>query len=135
MAKRKMGEATHLLRTIDEYIGHLGNIVTKAKLFNEAITKLGSPSGSNVMHIVVDYSAKMKILEEMQTLMVGLHTVPIQLATLLKLIPGTSKGFLELPAAEIFQGLLIPTKLVSTNPKSSRLDKPTDLTSNARWQS
>ena len=53
------------------------DVVTKAGLDNEAMEKLRSVTQSKLIHILVDYFAKMeKILAEMRTLFTSLNLAP-----------------------------------------------------------
>ena len=115
-----MGEATPLFTHFNSYIGHPGDIVTKAKLFDKAVLKLGPLIKSKVIDSVVDYSSKMeKILEEMRVLMSGLmsgqNPALIYEPTLLEAIPDLLE-FLEILAVGIPQRLAIPTKMTGINP-------------------
>ena len=64
-------------------------------------------TGSRVISIVVNYSAKMEaLLLGMRQLMVGLHPPPLPTGSI------DLVDFPELPAAEILQGLSTPTRVV-----------------------
>ena len=129
-ANQKTGEALNLLTQFQSYVGQPGDVVTKARIFDETVAKGLPVTGSKVISIVVDYSAKMEaLLLGMRQLMVGLHP---------PLLPTGSidlADFSELPAAEILQGLLTPTKgpvnqttssILPTDPESDTRTRPTD---------
>ena len=79
--------------------------MTKARIFDETVAKDLPVTGSKVISIIVDYSAKMEaLLLGMRQLMVGLHPPPLPTGLI------NLADFLELPAAEILQGLSTPTK-------------------------
>ena len=65
IAKRKTSKAIHLLTQFNNFIEHSDDIVTKARLFDEAMMKLRPLTGAKVIHIMVDYTVKMdKLFEE-----------------------------------------------------------------------
>ena len=128
-ANQKTGEALNLLTQFQSYVGQLGDVVTKARIFDETVAKDLPVTGSKVISIVVDYSAKM------ETLLLGMRQLMINLQQ--PALPTGSIGltdFLELPAAEILQGLSTPTKgsgvqtapIPPTNPDSDTRTRPTD---------
>ena len=122
--ERKTIEMSHLFTSFNEYIGRPTEVITKARLFDKAIMKLGSLIRAKMIHIILDYTMKMeKLLEEMQVFMNGFNLV------LLEAILDISK-FSEIPTAEILQGLSFPTKTTRTNLGSSGL--PIEPSSNAR---
>ena len=104
-ANQKTGEALNLLTQFQSYVGQLGDVVTKARIFDETVAKGLPMTGSKVINIVVDCSAKM------ETLLVGMRKLMIDLQP-----PALPTGlidltdFPELPAVEILQGLSTPTK-------------------------
>ena len=129
-ANQKMGEALNLLTQFQSYVGQPGDVVTKARIFDETVTKGLSVTGSKVISIVVDYSAKIEaLLLEMRQLMIGLHPPPLPTGSI------DLADFPELPAAEILQGLSTPTKgplnqitspIPPTDPKSDTTAQPID---------
>ena len=124
-ANQKTGEALNLLTRFQSYVGQPRDVVTKAWIFNETVAKGLPVTGSKVISIVVDYSAKMEaLLLGMRQLMAGLHP---------PLLPTGSidlADFPQLPTAEILQGLSTPTK-GPVNQTTSPIP-PTDLESDTR---
>ena len=59
---QKTGEALNLLTQFQSYVGQLGDVVTKARIFDETMAKGLPVTGSKVISIVVDYCAKMEAL-------------------------------------------------------------------------
>ena len=105
VAEWKTGEALHLLIQFHNFVGQPGDLVTKARVFDETVAKALPITRAKVINIVVDYSSKMEtLLAEMRKLMVGLHSATLQPGAL-----DLSK-FPEIPAAEILHGLSTPTK-------------------------
>ena len=71
MANKKTGEALNLLTQFQSYVGQPGEIVTKARIFDETVAKTLPVIGAKVINIVVDYSSKMEmLLIDMRKLMV-----------------------------------------------------------------
>ena len=58
----KTGEAVHLFTQFDNFVGQPGDLLTKAWVFDETMAKLLPLTGAKVLHIVVDYTAKMETL-------------------------------------------------------------------------
>ena len=130
-ANKKISEAFSLLTQFQSYVGQPGDVVTKARIFDETVAKRLPVTGSKVINIVVDYSSKMEVLlVGMRKLMADLH--PAALPTrLINLMP----DFMELPAVEILQGLSNPTKgpgaqtaspNLPVDPGSDTQTRPTD---------
>ena len=104
--------------------------MTKARIFDETVAKDLPVTGSKVISIVANYSVKMEVLLlGMRQLMVGLHPPPLPTGSI------DLADFPELPAAEILQGLLTPTKgpvnlttslIPPTNQESDTRMRPTD---------
>ena len=104
--------------------------MTKARIFDETVAKGLLVTGSKVISIVVDYSAKMEVLLlGMRQLMIGLHPPPLPTGSI------DLADFPELPNAKILQGLSTPTKgpanpvtspIPPTNPESDTRTRPTD---------
>ena len=129
-ANQKTGEALNLLTQFQSYVGQPGGVVTKARIFDETVAKGLLVTGSKVISIVVDYSAKMeKLLLGLRKLMVKLHPPPLPTGSF------DLVDFPELLAAEILQGLSTPTKgpgvqttspITPTDPISDTRTRPTD---------
>ena len=77
----------------------------KAWIFDETVAKGLPVTGSKVINIVIDYSAKMEaLLVGMRKLMADLHPAALPTGSI------DLMDFLEILVAEIFQGLSTPTK-------------------------
>ena len=73
-ANEKRGEALSLLTQFQSYVGQPGDVMTKAWIFDETVAKGLPVTGSKVINIVVDYSAKIEtLLVGMRKLMADLH--------------------------------------------------------------
>ena len=77
-ANQKIGEALSLLTQFQSYVGQPDDAVTKARIFDEMVAKGLPVTGSKVINIIVDYSAKMEaLLVGLQKLMGDLHLVAL----------------------------------------------------------
>ena len=108
-----------LFGLLEDHVRNMGDVVTKARLYNEVMAKTGTITSFKLIHICVDYSAKMEtILAEMWSLFSARNrfvcSTPIPLDKVLDLAE-----FPELPLADVLQGLHTSTTL-RTNPDSSR---------------
>ena len=104
--------------------------MTKAWLYDEAVSKTGNITFLKLIHICVDYFPKMELnLAEMQSLFTArnrlLRTSPVSLDKVLDLWK-----FPDLPPKEVLQGLTTPTTL-KTNPNLSESGLPKYPGSNA----
>ena len=120
-----------LLGLLEDHVHNMGDVVTKALLYDEAVAKTGTITSLKLIHICVDYSAKMEtILAKMRSLFSArrrlVHNSPI----LLDKVPDLTE-FPNLPPADILQGLQRPMML-RTNPDSTRFGFPKDLGFDAR---
>ena len=96
MANQKIGEALNLLTQFQSYVRQLGEIMTKAQIYDETVAKTLPVTEAKVINIVVDYNSKMDmLLIDMQKLMADLHPAALP--------PGPIDllDFPEIPAAEI----------------------------------
>ena len=95
-ANQKTGEALNLLTQFQSYVGQPADVVTKARIFDETVAKGLPVTGSKIISIVVDYSAKMEVLLlRMRQLMIGLHPPPLPTGSI------DLADFPDLPAVEI----------------------------------
>ena len=97
--------------------------MTKARIFDEIVANGLPMTGSKVINIVVDYSAKMEaLLVGMQKLMANLHPTALPTGSI------DLTDFSEIPVVEILQGLSTPTKGLGI--QTAFLDLPADPKSN-----
>ena len=93
---QKTGEDLSLLTQFQSYVGQPGDVVTKAWIFDEMVAKGLPVTGSKVINIVVNYSAKMEaLLVGMQKLMADLYPAALPTGSI------NLTDFLEIPAVEI----------------------------------
>ena len=61
--------AHRLIGLLKEYVRNPGDLVIKARIYDEAVAKIGGVTALNLIHICVDYSTRMEtILAEMRVL-------------------------------------------------------------------
>ena len=69
LKESKTQGAHRLIRLLEEHVRNPGDLVIKARIYDEAVAKIGSVTALKLIHICVDYSAKMEtILAEMRAL-------------------------------------------------------------------
>ena len=111
-AVNNMNESLDVIQKIEDYIGHLGNVVNKAKLFDSNL-ETNPVSRAKVISMLVDFGQKMEeILDNMKNLFEGFKAVQ---STPLELVPNISmdtKGIPSLKAwgAEAAKTTRTPTK-------------------------
>ena len=65
----EINESVKVIQKIQEYMGNSSDVVNKARLFDNNLTKIGPVSGAKVVAILMNYAFKIeKILEEMRSL-------------------------------------------------------------------
>ena len=95
-ANQKTGETVNLHTQFQPYVSQPVDVVTKARIFDETVAKGLPVTGSNVINIVVDYSAKMEtLLVGMWKLMADLHLAALPIGSI------DLTDFPELPVAKI----------------------------------
>ena len=69
-AREDWNKATAISSKFHNFLGHLGDIVNKAQLYDESTSQPGTLSGPKIIWCMVDYSTKIKkLLKEMRTLL------------------------------------------------------------------
>ena len=69
LEQSKTQGAHRLIGILEEHVRNLGDLVIKARIYNEAVAKIGGVTALKLIHICVDYSTKMEtILVEMSFL-------------------------------------------------------------------
>ena len=112
--------AHRLIGLLEEHVRNLGDLVTKARIYNEAVAKTGNVTALKLIHKYVDYSAKMEtILAEMRALFDAQNRFFRGSPVLLEKVPDLSE-FLDLRPIEVLQNLQMPTTL-RTNQESAEI--------------
>ena len=69
-AQEEREKAFTMARKLHAFVGYPGDVVTKARLYDECMKKLQVVPAPKVLRILVDYSGKVeKLLEELRTLL------------------------------------------------------------------
>ena len=106
--------AHRLIGLLEEHVRNLGDLVIKARIYDEAIAKTRGVTALKLIHIFVDYSTRMEtILAEMRVLFDNRNRFfrgsPIPLEKLPNLM-----DFPDLPPADLLQNLQTSTMLRTT---------------------
>ena len=65
-AQEDRDKAEAISHKFHEFVGHLGDVVNKAWLYDEGSSQQRTPNGAKIVRFLVDYNAKMeKLLREM----------------------------------------------------------------------
>ena len=105
LEEAKTERVHRLIDLLEEHVRNLGDVVIKARLYNKAIAKTRGVITLKLIHICVDYSARMEtILAEMRALFAARNRFfrgrPVPLEKVLDLTE-----FLDLPQTEVLQNL------------------------------
>ena len=107
-----------MIGLLEEHVRNPGDLVTKARVYNEAMAKTGNVTALKLIHICVDYSTKMEtILAEMRALFDARNHFFRGSPVPLKKVPDLSE-FPNLPPMEVLQNLQTPT-ILRTNQESA----------------
>ena len=124
MEKSKTQGAHRLIGLLEEHVRNPGDLVTKARIYDEAVAKTGGVTALKLIHICVDYSAKMEtILAEMKILFDNRNRFFRGSPIPLEKIPDLT-DFLDLPPADLLQNLQTPTTLRTTRDSAESDGKP-----------
>ena len=120
-----------LIRLLAEHVRNLGDLVTKAWIYDEAVARTANVTALKLIHICVDYSTKMvTILAEMRALFDARNRFfrgsPVPLEKVRNL-----SEFPDLPLMKVLQNLQTPTTL-RTNQESTESEERPALGSDAR---
>ena len=123
--------AHRLIRLLEEHVQNPGDLVVKARIYNETVAKIGGPTALKLIHICVDYSVKMEtILAEMRILFDNRNRFFRGSSIPLEKVPDLTE-FPDLPPMEVLQNLQMPTTL-RTNQESAESGERPALGSDAR---
>ena len=90
---------------LEKHIRNPGDLVTKAWIYDEAVAKTRIVTALKLIHICVDYSAKMEtILVEMRALFIAQNRFFRGSPIPLEKVPDLTE-FLDLPPMEVLQNL------------------------------
>ena len=118
LEESKTQGAHRLIGLLEEHVRNPGDLVIKARLYDEAVAKIGGVTTLKLIHICVDYSTKMEtILAEMRVLFDNRNrffqgnSVPLEKVSDLMEFP-------DLPPTQVLQNLQMPITL-RTNQESA----------------
>ena len=101
----KTQRAHRLIGLLEKHIQNLGDLVIKARIYNMVVAKTGGVTSLKLIHICVDYSAKMEtILAKMRVLFDNRTRFFQGSLVPLEKVPDLSK-FPDLPPTEVLQNL------------------------------
>ena len=114
LKQTKTQGAHRLIGLLEEHVRNSGDLVIKARIYDETIAKIGGVTAFKLIHICVDYSTRMEtIMAEMRILFDSRNRFfqgsPVPLEKFLDLT-----DFPDLPPAELLQNLQTPTTLRMT---------------------
>ena len=97
--------AHRLIGLLEEHVQNPGDLVIKARIYDEAVAKIGGVTTLKLIHICVDYSTRMEtILAEMRVLFDSRNRFFRGSRILLEKVPDLA-DFLDLPPADLLQNL------------------------------
>ena len=111
LEESKTQRAHRLIGLLEEHVRNPGDLVIKARIYDEAVAKTGGVTTLKLIHICVDYSAKMEtILAEMRILFDNRNRFFRGSPVPLEKVPDLSE-FLNFPPTEVLQNLQTPPTL------------------------
>ena len=124
MEQSKTQGAHRLIGLLEEHVRNPGDLVTKAWIYDEAVAKTGGVTALKLIHICVDYSARMEtILAEMRILFDNRNRFFRDSPIPLEKIPDLT-DFPDLLPADLLQNLQTPTTLRTTQDSAESGGKP-----------
>ena len=113
--KQSKTQGAHtLIGLLEEHVRNPGDLVIKARIYDEAVAKIGGVTALKLIHICVDYSTRMEtILAEMRVLFNNRNRFFRGSPVPLEKVPDLT-DFLDLPPTELLQNLQTPTTLWTT---------------------
>ena len=125
MEQSKTQGAHRLIGLLEEHVRNPGDLVTKARVYDEAVAKTGGVTALKLIHICVDYSARMEtILAEMRILFDNRNRFFRGSPIPLEKIPDLT-DFPDLPPADLLHNLQTPTTLRTTRDSAKSGGRPT----------
>ena len=124
LRQSKTQGAHRLIGLLEEHVRNPGDLVIKARIYDEAVAKVGGVTALKLIHICVDYSTRMEtILAEMRVLFDNRNRFfrgsPIPLEKLPDLT-----DFPDLPPTDLLQNLQTPTTLMTTRDSAESKGRP-----------
>ena len=114
LEQSKSQRAHRLIGLLEEHVRNPGDLVIKARIYDEVVAKIRGVTALKLIHICVDYSTRMEtILAEMRVLFDSRNCFFQGSPTLLEKVPDLA-DFPNLPPADLLQNLQTPTTLRTT---------------------
>ena len=105
LEQSKTQRAHRLIGLFEEHVRNPGDLVIKARIYDEAVAKIGGVTALKLIHICVDYSTRMEtILVEIRVLFDNQNRFFRGSPIPLEKIPDLT-DFLDLPPADLLQNL------------------------------
>ena len=125
MEQSKTQGAHRLIGLLEEHVWNPGDLVTKTLVYDEAVAKTGGVTALKLIHICVDYSARMEtILAEMRILFDNQNRFFRGSPIPLEKSPDLT-DFPDLPPADLLHNLQTPTTLRTTRDSAESGGRPT----------
>ena len=117
--------AHRLIGLLEKHVRNPGDLVIKARIYDEAVAKTGGVTALKLIHICVDYSTRTEtILAKMRTLFDSRNRFFRGSPILLEKLPDLM-DFPDLPPADLLQNLQMPTMLRTTRDSAKSGGRPT----------
>ena len=125
LEQSKMQGAHRLIGLLEEHVRNPGDLVIKARLYDEAVAKTWGVTALKLIHICVDYSARMEtILAEMRVRFDNQNRFFLGSPIPVEKLPNLT-DFPDLPPADLLQNLQTPTMLRTTRDSVESGGRPT----------
>ena len=124
LEQSKTQGAHRLIGLLEEHVRNPGDLVIKARIYDEAVAKIGGVTALKLIHICVDYSTRMEtILTEMRVLFDNWNRFFRGSPVPLEKVPDLT-DFPDLPPPELLQNLQTPTTLRTTRDSAESRGRP-----------
>ena len=124
LEQSKTQGAHKLIGLLEEHVRNPGDLVIKARIYNEAVAKIGGVTALKLIHICVDYSTRMEtILAEMRVFFDSRNRFFQGSPISLEKFPDLT-DFPDLPPADLLQNLQTPTTLRTTQDSAESGRRP-----------
>ena len=124
LEQSKTQGAHRLIGLLEEHVRNPGDLVIKARIYNEAVAKIGGVTALKLIHMCVDYSTRMEtILVEMRVLFDNWNRFFRDSPVPLEKVPDLT-DFQDLPPTELLQNLQTPTTLRTNLDSAESEERP-----------
>ena len=124
LEQSKTQGAHRLIGLLEEHVRNPRDLVIKARIYDEAVTKIGGVTALKLIHICVNYSTRMEtILAEMRVLFDSRNHFFRGSPILLEKVPDLA-DFPDLPPADLLQNLQTPMTLRTTRDSAESRGRP-----------